>query len=211
MKITYSALCASCKIAGKEIRLHRDLNDPEVVSCSEGHKFTGPEIEEYLTAEPDVQVVPESKPAEKFIEPPPLPKEVGEIQESMQKAFDKSFEMAPPPVMEAPKGSATAKAIEDVREEAARKMQAQPATKAPKSAPAAVGTLVEEPAPESQSAAKFSQRPARKLPGGRLLIEVEISDQHASFLMGEAETRGKTVEEHFREIIEFGLESRWFF
>jgi hypothetical protein len=208
VNITYASLCPTCKASGEVSRLKRDLGNPEVVFCINEHKFQGPEIEDYLEAGPSTEeqistAVNEAK-QETILEAPPLPKEVGEIQESMQKAFDDSFAMAPPPVMEAPKGEATAKALRDVREEAAAKMAA-------KRAPAAVATLVEDPAPEPQPAPKPPLKPVRKLPGGRLLIEVEISDQHASFLMGEAETRGKTVEEHFREMVEYGLESRWFY
>lgn len=203
MNITYNALCASCKSEGKESRLHRNLSDPDTIFCKEGHKFSGPEIEEYLTSQPDVPVIPKSpKPAEEFVEPPPLPPEVKEIQETMQKAFDESFAMAPPPQADPVAGSRTAASVIAMREQAKG---------VAKSAPAAVGTLVEEPATEPQPAPKPAHKPVRRLPGGSLVIEVTIPDQHASFLAGEAETRGKTVEEHFREMVEYGLESRWFY
>lgn len=218
MNITYNALCATCKGEGKDSRLHRNLNEPETVFCKEGHKFSGPEIEDYLTSQPDIPIIPKSKPAEESFEAPPLPPQVKEIQENMQKAFDESFSMAPPPQVDPPAGSRTAASVLAQREEAAagfcehlsargEKIAAVPGFEPQK----AVGTLVEEPASEPQPGPKLVQKQARRLPGGSLVIEVTIPDQHASFLAGEAETRGKTVEEHFREMVEYGLESRWFY
>src|SRR5208337_427184 len=97
MNIAYSALCATCKAAGKESRLHRDLSAPETIFCNERHKFSGPDIEDYLTAEPDAQVVPTTKAEQEFVPPPPPPA-VEQLQMELQDAVERTnVELSPPP------------------------------------------------------------------------------------------------------------------
>jgi hypothetical protein len=67
------------------------------------------------------------------------------------------------------------------------------------------------PAPASPPDPHRPRKPVKSLPGGALEITVVISDPSASYLAGEAEFRGKTVQEHFQEMVDFGMDARWFF
>jgi len=210
MKITYTAMCPTCKESNKESRLHRDLSEPEKISCAEGHSFSGPTIEDYITVQEDAPV----KKQEPFLQMPSVPKEtIEDMERGFERAAERSGEV-PPGLLEMtpPPGSATAKAVVAVEEEALSKMSvprqqqelAELAVTAPQ--PSSVAVL-NEPV-KVLDKVHVAVKPA---PGGALEVTVMIPDPHASFLQGEAEFRGKSVAEHFSEMIQHGLDARWFY
>ena len=129
MNIAYSAHCQTCKVAGKESRLHRDLSAPETIFCTQGHKFSGPEIEDYLTAAPGEGTRVGNSPVaeEEFVPMPQVPAPaVEQLQRELQEAVERTspFELSPPPSAPEPgkHGEATALSVLHHEEEAARKM-----------------------------------------------------------------------------------------
>lgn len=184
MQIDYAVQCPDCKKATppKESRLHRNYSDVTVVFCSEGHKYTGAEIETYLESGDSPKI--EVKKEEPLLFAPPLPKETTEIVEELETSMKKSFEMTPLPVIP----PEAMKAVEQIH----------------KAAEQITGT-VPIPAIEPRRIG------SKQLPGGALQLTIVIPDPQASYLAGEAEFRQKTVIEHFTEIVMHGLDARWFY
>lgn len=220
MKIPYTACCQKCKEGGKENRLQRDLSEPEVLFCAEGHKFSGPEIEEYLDSNvaPAVPAPDFGFPGQQAPEIVPMPSipapAVEQLERELQEAVERTspFELSPPPSAPRP-GAATELSVLHHEEETAAKMsRALASAKAPQ-----VATAVAEPEPAARPAPATPvdphspKKPIRQLPGGAMEITVVIPDPHANYLQGEAEFRGKTVQQHFEEVLLAGLESRWWY
>ena len=195
MKITYSAMCPDCKLAGKETRLYRDLTEPEKVACAEGHSFQGPEIEDWLTSQEDA--APAKKEEPKVVKMPSVPKETTEELESdFGRAADRADEIPPGLLQMAPPPNVTEALVEAART-------------SPE--PAKATAVMDEPVSAVRKAPAALRPSMKELPGGALELTVVIPDPHASYLTGEAQFRGKTVLEHFQEMVEYGLDARWFY
>lgn len=181
MVIPYAAPCGTCKEQGKDSRLQRDLSEPGVIFCVAGHKFEGPDIEEYL----DAFSVEEKAPL-----PQAVPAAV------VEKSFDRALEMTPPPPE-----LYKADSVPGVKDRQAPVMAAAPAA-------TAVAELPEVPKP---AVALQPKKAVKELPGGALEITVTIPDPHSSYLTGEAEFRGQSVQTYFQQMVEHGLDARWFY
>jgi hypothetical protein len=158
--------------------------------CDEGHKYPSMEdVQQQLSILEAAGVkIQEDPPAKKEEAPVPpklhvVPEDREEEDEREAEAL-KSMTMVPPPLAEVSDIAALAEKIA-IREQE--------------------GVMVAGPM-------VFHKKPeVRELPGGDLEILVIIKDPNSSYLKGEAAFKGKTVEEYLQEMIDFGMDSRWFF
>jgi hypothetical protein len=165
MKIPYAVTCPSCKKEGKGHKLHRDLSNVEEVFCEAGHKFKGPEIEEYLTStEEVVQVASAPVDSVELVEPAvvkALAKEIDAAAKRVQAVVGPPLLKMdpPPPDLTAMSALAKQRAPELSKEDFPGRVM-----------------LGGQEAKAVVEALPRLQKPAVALPGGALEITVTIPD-----------------------------------
>jgi hypothetical protein len=203
MKISYSVFCPECKVLGVNKKIFFENGD---FLCDEGHKYTSMEDVELRLQNLGVAGVPEEVPAERphivNVTSPAVPEDREEDEREVEAL--KSMTMAPPP--SPPTG--TVEAVENavaMRSDGGVTMLYETVESY---------DPLKDPLkfPEETSRSVAVKMPGvRELPGDALEITVIIPDPHASYLRGEAQFRGKTVQEHFEEIMLNGMDSRWWY
>jgi hypothetical protein len=199
MVINYKTPCPECKILGNNSNIYFDDGD---FLCKEGHKYESMgAIEEQLLLV-NAAGFPVESPEPIKIVPPSPPKVVPELTDRIEEELEeedreaealKSMTMAPLPP------------VEPARVDP-RALQA-----VPKPAAVAVAEPPDFGVPGAGPMVVHKKPGTRELEGGNLEITVIIPEQHATFLRGEAEFRGKTVQEHFEELLYHGLDARWWY
>lgn len=183
MRVSYSSVCPTCKVEGKTNRLFRDLSEPGEVRCALDHVFTGEEARALVELSDDVPAAPPTvKPAgEPVLQMTPLPSSVPEE--------------ALVPTGEAPSGNVHQMPAAVEVTTSNRIIRA--------------GEPLEIEIVDSPPSKKFHE--PKELPGDALEITVVIPDPHASYLRGEAQFRGKSVQEFFEEMMLYGMDNRWWY
>jgi hypothetical protein len=221
VKVPLSTFCPVCKSKSQPNRLNRELGAEEVfcvnpVTQKPLHTF--PSIENAEAYDPNLAFLEAQGETEEET-PAPTPKPKAAPRVAAPKA--KVAELDPVPVA-AEKPVSTMNVEELVMEAAAEDSGVThfyPDND--ESRPAQMGSDAEEikthvvpglfNTPQPAKVVKFVPPPARKAPGGVLLITVRIPDEHTSFLVAEAESQKESVETYFQRVLEYGLSSRWFY
>ena len=198
MVVKTTSPCVACAEAGVKNFLSYDTDKytdgPLPVFCSKGHNFPSLEDAEAYTA-----ALPPPEPIAAPAEPP--------SQLPLEPAAEASREAARPSLEPLEAIPETAAAVEEPKPAPPAPKKAPARAVAPKAAPAAVAVAeVAPPANGSYVAPK-----AREIAGGNLMMTVRIPEQHTSFLRGEAERQNESVEAYFQRMVEFGMDSRWFY
>jgi hypothetical protein len=183
VKVPTSVLCPVCKANKQPNRLNQNLGSDELFCMN-------PKNGKKLHSFPGITEVEAYDPSLAYLETQ------GEAAEPETPLTTKE---EPAPVLEAP----------IAKSEPAKVVEMDPMPAETVEIPSLFNAEV-PPKPPAK-VIKFVPPPARKAPGGVLMITVRIPDQHVSFLEAEAKTQNETVEAFFQRVLEYGLDSRWFY
>lgn len=201
MDIPLAVDCPLCSEAGKKgVRLLQDASSgTEEVHCPNGHSYLSFEA---ATAEDTAQVPVAEAVVEPATEPHVAMSEVARWQEEIAPAPDAPALEPPPTSLVVP-------------------TRVEPSAVVPTVTALVRPTPGLPPLPSREDLATILADRARALrtllpapirvPGGGLLIMLLIPDRHASFVLGEAETQRRPVQELMQERFEWALDQRWFF
>lgn len=211
MIVPTSTLCPACKTKNHPNRLRREIGDDALfcVDPKNGKTLhTFPDIDSVEAYNPELAYL-EDESAPEEPEPPPTPKK------------------APAPPVEAPiakqappEDPASIRELDPVPVAAAQAEQVthfypdNDESKAPQKGDDT--ERIEPPSlfnvPPPPKVVKFNPPPARKAPGGVLILTARIPDQYIGpFQVQAVEHLKTTVEAYFQECVERALENAWWF
>jgi hypothetical protein len=195
VKVPLNTFCPVCKSKSQPNRLNRNLGDDEVFCVN-------PTTQKPLHTFPNLEAVDSYDPNLAFLEaqgddeeeaPAPTPKPKPAPRVPAPKPKENELEPVPAVI-----DVRTPMATEEIKE-------ALIEAEATKEIPSLFNT------PQPAKVVKFNPPPARKAPGGVLILTVRIPDPHPSYLTAEAEAQHESVEAYFQRMIEHALESRWLY